>query len=214
MRLEIRGHAHIERLSIHWEPGEPARLVIDGTVRSAVENERLAIVAAACQREVVRQEIAAGGSFELVVAVDDWPRWPDACDEPVLTPVEIRLLAGGRTMWQTVIETAPPQADHEEPRKAMLERLRGDKPLDWFDYMNNSDAAFQDILNRPGTVIGLRGILADAAYTALDRANVGVVQTMPAAWAATVRGQFGHHPSIIAWVEDGTHHGGTEALRK
>ena len=118
----------------------------------------------ACEREMAYQGVKVGAPFEITATIDDWPAWPDPMDEPVLTPVEIRLTDGRTKIWQTTLETAPPQPDSERTRSAMLSFLSNEKPLAWLDYIDVASEAFQQMLARPGSVIGLRGILPDAAY--------------------------------------------------
>jgi hypothetical protein len=154
----------------------------------------------ACEREIAYQSVKVGAPFEITAKIDDWPAWPDPMDEPVLTPIEIRLTDGRTKIWQTTLETAPPQPDSERTRAAMLPYLSGEKPLAWLGYVEVASEAFQQTLARPGSVIGLRGILPDAAYCTLDRANVGVVQQVPSAWAARVCPRLAHHPCILAWA--------------
>jgi len=214
VRLEIRARAHVEDLAVYWEPETPPRLCICGQVASSTPSSilpsplagegpgarELQLVVAACEREVLYEEVIVGSAFAFSVPIDDWPPWPDAADEPVLTPVEIRLLAGATPLWQTVRETAPPQPDDAQPRLAMRKRALATQPSDWIDYVNDSDARWQQILDRSGTIVGLRGVLPEAAYAALDRANVAVVQQLPLAWAEVVCCRLAHHPSIIAWA--------------
>jgi len=144
--------------------------------------------------------VPANAAFEIDVPVDDWPTWPDPLDEPVLTHVEIRLTGNGRALWQTVRETAPPQSDEDAPRRAMLARAIGAEPSSWLDYLAEDDPRFAQLLETAGAVIGLRGILTEAAYHALDRANVGIVQQLPTAWATSLCPRLAHHPSILAWA--------------
>jgi hypothetical protein len=199
VRLEIRADAHIEGLTVYCEPGQPPRLCVRGDVKSSTPGERLLIVVTACEYEVAFAEVIAGETFALTEAADDWPSWPDTMDEPVLTPIEIRLLRGGTAIWQTVVETAPPQADDANPRRAMLVYARaGD--FEWLDFVNEQAELWQELLRRPGTVIGVRAILPEASYKALDRANVAVVQQVPRTWAQIVCRRLAHHPSIIAWA--------------
>jgi hypothetical protein len=214
VRLEIRARAHTEDLAIYWEPERPPRLCICGRVGGSTSSNilpsplagdepgvrGLALVVTACEREVLYEDVIRGSTFAFAVPIDDWPPWPDAADEPVLTPVEIRLLAGAASVWQTVRETAPPQPDDALPRLAMRKRVLAAQPLDWIDYVTDSDARWQQILNRPGTIVGLRAVLPEAAYAALDRANVAVVQQVPQAWADVVCCRLAHHPSIVAWA--------------
>ncbi len=204
VRLEIRKHAYVVDLAMHWQAGAPPQLQIAGRVAGSPEDAapggRLAIVVSACERELAYQDVVAGASFALSIPIGDWPAWPDPMDEPVLTPVEIRLSDGRATLWQTTLETAPCQPASEPARAGMLARLQDGAPLGWLDYVDREDAAFQKTLAQPGAVIGLRGVLPDKAYQALDRANVGVVQAIPWAWADRVCPRLAHHPAIVAWA--------------
>jgi hypothetical protein len=213
VRLEIRAHAFVEDLAVYWEPQVPPRLCICGRIADATSSSKSssplapkgpgangpALAVTACQRELLYEHVVAGDRFAFSLPIDDWPVWPDAADEPVLTPVEIRLLSGATALWQTVRETAPPQADDAQPRQAMLERMLPAEALDWFDYLVECDARWQQILDRPGSIAGLRAVLPEAAYAALDRANVAVVQQVPVAWTDVVCRRLAHHPSIVAW---------------
>ncbi|HEY4309581.1 MAG TPA: hypothetical protein VGN12_09050 [Pirellulales bacterium] len=200
VRLEIRKHVHIAGLSLHWETGgKTPRLHIAGRVDGEASAARLAIAVNACERELAYQDISAGESFAINIPINDWPAWPDPMDEPVLTPVEIRLTDGRATLWQTTIETAPPQPDDQPTRAAMLRTISNEKPLAWLDYVDQASPTFQQVLSRPGTVVGLRAILPDALYQALDQANVGIVQQVPRAWSDRVCPRLAHHPAILAW---------------
>ena len=168
--LEVRADAHIQGLSVHCTPGEPSQLCVRGEVISAVPGERLSVVVTACDYEVVFAEVTAGERFALTASADDWPCWPDAMDEPVLTPVEVRLLRGAKAIWQTVVQTAPLGPVLAKPRQSMVARaLAGE--YQWLDFVTEQDTAWQELLARPGTVVGLRAILPEAAYHALDRAT-------------------------------------------
>jgi hypothetical protein len=175
-------------------------LHIAGRLDGEASSERLAIAINACERELAYQDVAAGEPFTIDVSINDWPAWPDPMDEPVLTPVEIRLTDGRATLWQTTVETAPPQPDSEPTRAGMLRAISEEKPLSWLDYVDQASPAFQQVLSRPGTVVGLRAILPAPLYQALDQANVGIVQQVPRAWADRVCPQLAHHPSILAWA--------------
>ena len=204
VRLEIRGPAHVEGLAVYWEPGpglaEPARLCVAGRAVGAMPDERFSVAIIGCEREIAYCEVAAGATFAASAPIEDWPAWPDPYEEAVLTPVEIRLIAGGRAVWQTVCQTAPPQSPEDSQRRAILGQIGGDGPSEWFDYLAEGDAVLSALIARgAGKVIGLRGIMNDAVYSQLDRANVAVVQLVPPSWAAIVCPRLAHHPSIVAW---------------
>jgi hypothetical protein len=212
VRLEIRADAHVEGLTIYCEPGEPTQLCVRGEVKSNTPGERLSVVVTACEYEIAFAEAVAGETFALTAAADDWPSWPDMLDEPVLTPIEVRLLRGATAIWQTVVETAPPQADDANPRRAMLVYARaGD--FEWLDFVDEQAEVWQGLLSRPGTIIGVRAILPEASYKALDRANVAVVQQVPRAWAPIICRRLAHHPSIIAWSAANDERTGQDAAR-
>ncbi|HEY1598465.1 MAG TPA: hypothetical protein VGG64_02620 [Pirellulales bacterium] len=212
VRLEIRADAHVEGLTIYCEPSEPTQLCVRGEVKSEKPGERLSIVVTACEYEVAFAEVIVGETFALTAPADDWPSWPDMLDEPVLTPIEVRLLRGATAIWQTVVETAPPQADDANPRRAMLVYARaGD--FEWLDFVDEQAEVWQGLLSRPGTIIGVRAILPEASYKALDRANVAVVQQVPRAWAPIICRRLAHHPSIIAWSAANDERTGQDAAR-
>ncbi|HVU90348.1 MAG TPA: hypothetical protein VHD36_23665 [Pirellulales bacterium] len=200
VRLEIRRELYVAGLSVYWQPGRAPQWHISGRVEGPASNDSLHLIATACDREVAYARVTAGAPFTLCSTIDDWPAWPDPMDEPVLTPVEIRLSDGRSTLWQTTLETAPPQPDAERTRATMLRSLSGEMTLSWLDYVDRASDPFQQALSQPGTVLGLRGILPDAAYHELDRANVGVVQQVPRAWAERVCPRLAHHPCILAWA--------------
>jgi hypothetical protein len=212
VRLEIRQQYYVAELSTYWTSGAVPQLHVAGRVAGPSSHENLKLVVTACNRELAYQSVDSGAPFNLVATIDDWPAWPDPMDEPVLTPVEIRLTNGRTTIWQTTLETAPPQPDTERTRAAMSRFLSGDNPLAWLDYVDITSGAFLHALAQPGRVIGLRGILPDVAYHKLDRANVGVVQQIPGAWTARVCPRLAHHPCILAWTLPAEEQGGADQL--
>ncbi len=199
VRLEIRAAAHINGLTAYWQTGSTTTLHIAGQVEGREAGKNVSLVVTACDRELAFREVSVGKLFALELPIDDWPCWPDPLDEPPLTPVEIRLSASGQALWQTTIETAPPQPDDARPRQAMLARVLGSEPIEWLDYIPQDSPAWQQLLARPTAVVGLRAVLSDAAYHELDLANVGVVQQLPLHWAQRVCQRLAHHPSIMAW---------------
>jgi hypothetical protein len=212
VRLEIRQQHYVADLSTYWTAGAAPQLHVAGRVAGPSSHENLKLVVTACNRELAYQSVDSGAPFNLVATTDDWPAWPDPMDEPVLTPVEIRLTNGRTTLWQTTLETAPPQPDTERTRSAMAQYLSSDKPLAWLDYVDITSEAFLHALAQPGRVIGLRGILPDVAYDKLDRANVGVVQQVPRTWAERVCARLAHHPCILAWTLPAEEQGGADQL--
>lgn len=212
VRLEIRHQHYVADLSTYWTAGDTPQLHVAGRVVGPSSHENLKLVVTACDHELVYQSVDAGAPFDLVATIDDWPAWPDPMDEPVLTPVEIRLTNGRTTLWQTTLETAPPQPATEWTRAAMAQYLSGKKPFAWLDYVDLTSESFQHALAQPGRVIGLRGILPDVAYHKLDRANVGVVQQVPGAWADRVCPRLAHHPCILAWALPADEQGDADQL--
>jgi len=212
VRLEIRSHAFVEDLAIWWEHVAPPQLHITGRVYSEQSAERLTLVTSACERELDYRTVTTGESFHINVPVNGWPAWPDALDEPVLTPIEIRLLGGATTLWQTTCETAPPQPASEPTRRAMLAAAESAAALTRHDYFTAKTPQFEQLLTRPGAVIGVGAVLPAKVYDALDRANVGVVQWVPTAWAAQVCPRLSPHPSIVAWAIDAAERDALAAL--
>ncbi len=143
--------------------------------------------------------VSVGRSFDFVAEPVDWPAWPDENNEPLLTPVEVRLLAGASAIWKTTRETAPPQAVNQPLRRAIVAKLAGGG-FAWHDHGAADDplAAFSDL--PPGSVAGSRAIFSEADYGRLDHASVAVVQYVPAAWAESVCARLAHHPAIVAWA--------------
>lgn len=199
VRLEIRAAAHIDGLTVSWQTGPRTTLHITGQIVGTEADKNVSLVIAACERELAFRETTGGESFAIELPIDDWPCWPDVIDEPPLTPVEIRLAAGGQAVWQTTIETAPPQPDDARPRQGMLAQACTPASIEWLEYVAQDSPAWEELLLRPTTVVGLRAILPEAAYHALDLANVGVVQQVPVSWAPRVCARLAHHPSIMAW---------------
>ncbi|MBI2827159.1 MAG: hypothetical protein HYX69_21010 [Planctomycetia bacterium] len=201
VRLEIRALWHVDRLAVYWQPGDPPLLHVSGLVGGPATGEPLMLIASGCQRELMCEPVAAGTSFDFATTAHDWPEWPDPDAEPVLTPVEVRLVAGASAVWQTMRETAPPSAHAAAEWPARVAAFLRHPARPWLDYSEADSPELTAALHRAsGGMIGSRGILPDAVYKAFDLANVAVVQQVPAAWAAAVCPRLAHHPSIVAWA--------------
>ena len=158
----------------------------------------LALSVTACRRRLVPRGLGRR-RLQLRLPIDDWPLWPDAMDEPVLTPVEIRLLAAGTSCWQCMHETAFPAPDSCEPRRSMLAAALVPQSLEWFDYLDPDDERWQQLLAQPRQIVGLAAVLPDASYTALDQRQRGRGAAAAAQGRRSERHRLAHHPSILAW---------------
>ena len=64
----------------------------------------------------------------------------------------------------------------------MLATAISSQYVQWLGYLDPNDAQWPQWLATPRSTIGLSAVLPDAAYAALDRANVAVVQQLPREW--------------------------------
>lgn len=103
VRLEIRSAQCIGRLTIWSVEGGRKQFSAAGIIAGEATDSRLAVVVSGCERELAYTEIAAGHSFNMSFAAEGFPIW--SADKPGLTPVEVKLLAGGSAIWQRQIET-------------------------------------------------------------------------------------------------------------
>ncbi|HVC95444.1 MAG TPA: hypothetical protein VND64_17235 [Pirellulales bacterium] len=208
VRLEVRSSLFISELAV-WAEAEPGagRLHVSGRIGGETTWPSAAVVVGGCERELIYGEFRVDERFELADLVPELPRWPVNSGNQRSLPVEIKLVVGGASAWQTVRSTANPRIIWE-PAMGCL--VLGDTRVVWPVRVLDPPAREIDerrlrewlaSLGLPfGAVVGLREILPDTSYGQFDAAGCPVVQFMPLAWAHEVCPRLAHHPSIVAWT--------------
>jgi hypothetical protein len=136
VRLEVRSQWFIDGLAI-WSAMPPERrFVVSGRIAGEPTTTSLAVVVNGCQRELAYFEIGYGDGFEVVIDAEDFPVWTP--HRPALAPLEVKLLGGSSSAWQTQIDTAYREAVVADARQ-VVEAIP-------------PDAAYTD-LDRRGTTI-------------------------------------------------------------
>lgn len=107
VRLEIRSAWFIDELAV-WSTGIGSQFVAAGRVCGDVSPSGFAVVFSGCQRELAYLELPRRDSFEIPFEADDFPKW--TADRPALSPIEVKLLVGGSSVWQTQLDTAVRQS--------------------------------------------------------------------------------------------------------
>ncbi|HVX09830.1 MAG TPA: hypothetical protein VHC22_01390 [Pirellulales bacterium] len=102
--LEVRSEWFIDRLAIWSVADSLPAFVAHGRLAGDAAGARLAVVISGCQRELAYIEATDGEDFEVSFQAGDFPKW--TCLAPQLAPVEVKLLSGGASVWQTQIETS------------------------------------------------------------------------------------------------------------
>jgi hypothetical protein len=206
VRLEIRAAHFLEGLSVYAtdESGGP-KLRVCGRIAGEASGSPLAIVAHGFERELLYGELKAGDCFHLHTAAAELPyREPDA--SPCrLAAVEIRLLSGGVSVWQTVRETAVERIGWNADERQLSiagKAVTFPSPVLPITELQPPSHLPVEIFTRTITVWGNRKILSETWYSALDRQNVRVVQLVPAEWTGSVCSRLAHHPSIVAWTTE------------
>ncbi|MGH7140127.1 MAG: glycosyl hydrolase 2 galactose-binding domain-containing protein, partial [Pirellulales bacterium] len=103
VRLEIRSLWYVCDLGI-WSTAVDSGFVAAGRIAGEPSDARIAIVISGCQRELAYIELQSGESFEIPFEADDFATW--TADRPVLAPIEVKLLGGSSSVWQSDLQTA------------------------------------------------------------------------------------------------------------
>ena len=119
--LEIRSQQFIERLAVWNEAAHDHHYFIAaGRIAGEADDGPFAVVVSGCQRELAYIEASSGASFECPFEAEGFPNW--TTDRPTLAPMEIKLLAGGSSVWQRQIQTGfrDVAANDEMPRLVQI----------------------------------------------------------------------------------------------
>lgn len=103
VRLEVRSPWHIESLAV-WNDPDGERLMVSGRIAGEPASEPLAVVVSGCEREIAYCESRVGEIFHADGTAEGFSIWSP--ESAVVLPVEIKLLSGGTSVWQTVLTTA------------------------------------------------------------------------------------------------------------
>jgi hypothetical protein len=208
VRLEVRSTAFISELAVWMEEGQGGpRLHVAGRIGGESQGSSLAVVVGGRERELLYGEVRAGQPFELSDLVADLPLWLPTSAQDELLALEIKLVAGAASAWQSVRRTSYARVAWE-PRTGRL--TFGDShvglPLAVFD------PPVRDIDERrlrgwlasnvdgSNAGLGLREVLPATSYDAFDALGCPLVQFVPLGWAEVVCPGLVHHPSIVAWA--------------
>ena len=190
VRLEIRREISIERLAI-WVSHEEPRLHASAEVMGHASST-LNLFVKGLRREIYFGEVQPGKKFEISADIADLPKWSSGSPGS-LEPIEVQLLHGGETLWQTARPTAFRPMEWDGTSRLAVGEGEDSLPL-----LPASATEAAKILV-PDTPFFAAEILPDQSYDRFDALAIPLVQSVPVAWAGEVCPRLAHHPSIIAW---------------
>lgn len=196
VQLEIDGGGCVSDLALAIVASDPTapELRLSGLVNARPESAPLAVVVNGLGRELAYREVARGETLGWRYPLGEGSSWAGEGHEnrAGLVAIEVKLIAGGTSVWQRTAAAGPARSVVESGERAAPTAAPPCPSLPWVDYHATPAELPQVFISR--------AICPEQVYSVCDQSGRRLVQRLPAAWAARVGPALAHHPSIVAWT--------------